>query len=49
LPEVIDLRVLEVRCRRLSLGQLIRAKRAGRPKDLEALAELEAIAEEEGY
>jgi len=31
----------------LSLSQLIRAKRAaGRPKDLEALAELEAIAEE---
>jgi hypothetical protein len=31
----------------LSLPQLIRAKRAaGRPKDLEALAELEAIEEE---
>ena len=34
-------------CRCLSLEQLIAAKRAaGRVKDLEALAELEAIAEE---
>ena len=36
-----------VECRCLSLEQLIVVKRAaGRPKDLEALAELEAIAEE---
>ena len=36
-----------VACRCLSLEQLIIVKRAaGRPKDLEALAELEAIAEE---
>ena len=43
----IELRVFETRCLFLSLAQLIRAKRAaGRPKDLEALAELEAIAEE---
>jgi hypothetical protein len=34
-------------CRCLSLDQLIAVKRtAGRPKDLEALAELEAIREE---
>jgi hypothetical protein len=33
----------------LSLDQLIRAKRAaGRPKDLDALAELEALREETG-
>ena len=43
----IELQVFETRCLFLSLAQLIRAKRAaGRPKDLEALAELEAIAEE---
>jgi len=47
LPDSIELRIFEVRCRCLSLRQLIRAKRAtGRPKDLEALAELEAIADE---
>ena len=37
----------EIECRCLTLERLIRVKRAaGRPKDLEALAELEAIAEE---
>jgi hypothetical protein len=42
----IELNVFETRCLCLSLTQLIRAKRAaGRPKDLEALAELEAIEE----
>jgi predicted nucleotidyltransferase len=36
---------LEVRC--LNLDRLIRVKRAaGRPKDLEAIAELEALLEE---
>ena len=36
-----------VECRGLSLTTLIKAKRAaGRPKDFEAIAELEAIAEE---
>jgi hypothetical protein len=50
LPDAIELKVFQVRCWCLSLRQLIRAKRAaGRPKDLEALAELEAIAEEEGF
>ena len=44
--EAIELSVFEMRCLCLSLVQLIRAKRAaGRPKDLEALAELEAIQE----
>jgi hypothetical protein len=43
----IELRVFQTHCLCLSLPQLIRAKRAaGRPKDLEALAELEAIEEE---
>jgi hypothetical protein len=43
----IELQVFRTRCLCLSLPQLIRAKRAaGRPKDLEALAELEAIEEE---
>jgi hypothetical protein len=44
----IELNVFDTRCLCLSLTQLIHAKRAaGRPKDLEALAELEAIAETE--
>jgi hypothetical protein len=46
-PGAIRLRVFEVDCLCLSLTQLIRSKRAaGRPKDLEALAELEALADE---
>ena len=48
LAGAIELHVFQTRCLCLSLSQLIRAKRAaGRPKDLEALAELEAIEEEE--
>ncbi|MBZ5621389.1 MAG: hypothetical protein LAQ69_22080 [Acidobacteriia bacterium] len=47
LTGAIELHVFQTRCLSLSLPQLIRAKRAsGRPKDLEALAELEAIEEE---
>lgn len=47
LPDSIELRVFDTLCRCLSLPQLIRVKRAaGRPKDLEAIAELEAIEEE---
>ena len=47
LPEAIEIRVFDIRCFCLSLRQLIRAKRAaGRPRDLEAIAELEAIEEE---
>jgi hypothetical protein len=43
----IRLSIFDVECLCLSLPQLIRAKRAaGRPRDLEALAELEAIEEE---
>lgn len=42
-----ELEVFYGSSRCLSLEQLIRAKRAaGRPKDLEALAELEALREE---
>ena len=45
--EAIELHVFESRCLCLNLAQLIRSKRAaGRPRDLEALAELEAIEEE---
>jgi hypothetical protein len=45
--DAIELQLFETRCLCLSLPQLIRAKRAaGRPKDLEALAEIEAIEEE---
>ena len=44
----IELRLFDTPCLCLSLKQLIRAKRAaGRPKDLDALAELEAIEEEQ--
>ncbi|HEY6989913.1 MAG TPA: hypothetical protein VH369_16075 [Bryobacteraceae bacterium] len=47
LPDAIELQIFETRCLCLSLSQLIRAKRAaGRPKDWESLAELEAIEEE---
>jgi hypothetical protein len=43
----IHLSIFDTECLCLSLPQLIRAKRAaGRPRDLEALAELEAIQEE---
>ncbi len=48
LPEAIELRIFDRACRCLSLRQLIEAKRAaGRPKDLEAIAELESLLEEE--
>jgi hypothetical protein len=48
LPGAIELHLFQTHCLCLSLPQLIRAKRAaGRPRDLEALAELEAIEEEE--
>ena len=44
LPHTIEVEIFGRRCRCLNLPALIRAKRAaGRPKDLEALAELEAI------
>ncbi len=47
--DTIEVEVFGVKCLCLNLKQLIRAKRAaGRPRDLEALAELEAIDEETG-
>jgi hypothetical protein len=47
--ESVELRVFGFGCRFLDLGALIRTKRsAGRPKDLEAIAELEALFEERG-
>ena len=47
LPFTSFIRAFDVQCRCLNLDRLIEVKRAaGRPKDLEALAELEAIQEE---
>jgi len=47
LPHSVTLQVYGVDCRCLGLEALIQAKRAaGRPKDLEAIAELEALLEE---
>lgn len=44
LPHSVDVEMFGCRCRCLDVPGLIRAKRAaGRPKDLEALAELEAL------
>lgn len=49
LPDSAALVVFGMECRCLSLRQLIRVKRAaGRPKDLEAIAELETLMEERG-
>jgi len=45
-PGATEIELFGTRCLCLSLPQLIRAKRAaGRPKDLEALAELELLEE----
>lgn len=47
LPDCITIKVFGVACSCLGLERLIHVKRAaGRPKDLEAVAELEAILEE---
>ena len=47
LPHTIEQELFGLRCRFLDLEWLIRTKRAaGRPKDLEAIAELEALLEE---
>lgn len=49
LPHTDVVRVFEMECRCLSLRRLIQVKRAaGRPKDFEVVAELEAILEELG-
>jgi predicted nucleotidyltransferase len=47
LPESMEISIFGVTCRCIDLPALIRVKRAaGRPKDLEAIAELEALREE---
>jgi hypothetical protein len=47
LPHTIILDLFGISCRCLDLQRLIEVKRAaGRPRDLEAVAELEAILEE---
>ena len=47
LPHTVELTLFGVACRCLDLEWLIRVKRAaGRPRDLEAIAELEALREE---
>ena len=47
LPNTVALHLFGVECRCITLEHLIRVKRAaGRPKDLEAIAELEALLEE---
>ncbi len=46
-PHSVEIELFGLRCRCLGLDKLIEVKRAaGRPKDLEAIAELEAIREE---
>ena len=48
LPHSIRLKVFGIECLCLDLETLIRVKRAaGRPKDLEAIAELEVLLEEQ--
>jgi predicted nucleotidyltransferase len=47
LPDTREIDVFGIRCRCLTLDRLIEVKRAaGRPKDLEVVAELEALREE---
>ena len=47
LPHSVFVHLFDMRCRSLDLDTLIRVKRAaGRPKDFERIAELEAILEE---
>jgi len=49
LPHTVMMRPFGVECKCLTLTKLIEVKRAaGRPKDFEMIAELEAIAEERG-
>ncbi len=46
-PDTREIDVFGIRCRCLTLARLIQVKRAaGRPKDLEVVAELEALREE---
>ncbi len=49
LPHSIEVEIFGHRARCLDLAWLIRTKRAaGRPRDIEAIAELEALQEESG-
>jgi predicted nucleotidyltransferase len=49
LADTLELTLFGARCRAVTLEKLIQLKRAaGRPKDLEALAELQALWEEQG-
>jgi len=49
IPDAVALHVFGVTCRVVSLEKLIALKRAaGRPKDYEAIAELESLREERG-
>lgn len=49
LPQTVTVPLFGVECRCLGLEALIRVKRAaGRPRDLDAIAELEALREERG-
>ena len=49
LPATQEIDVLGVSCRVVTLDKLIQLKRAaGRPRDLDAIAELEALREERG-
>jgi hypothetical protein len=49
LPHTVLVRAFDTDFRCLTLDKLIKVKRAaGRPKDLEAIAELEALREERG-
>ena len=51
LPESIDIEVFGIRCRCVSLPKLIALKRAaGRPRDFDAIAELEVLlGEQQGH
>jgi hypothetical protein len=49
LPHTVEVTLFGRRCRCLNLAKLIDVKRAaGRPKDFEAIAELQLLAEERG-
>lgn len=49
LPHTVEASLFGIPCKCLDLDRLIEAKRAaGRPKDLEAIAELESLREERG-
>jgi predicted nucleotidyltransferase len=47
IDDTVELQLFGIRCRCVTLRRLIRLKRAaGRPRDLDAIAELEVILEE---